>query len=81
MLGDDSQYPIKGIGESSYKLGSRNPMKIKYVMYVPGLKKKLLYISYLDKKDLKISFIDGRVLMWTKGKNINNPVEIVVEEA
>ena len=49
-LGDDYQYPIKGIGEASYKLDSGNPMKMKEVLYVPGLKKKLLYMSALDKK-------------------------------
>ena len=39
-LGDDYQYPIKGIGEATYKLDSRTPMKMKVVQYVPGLKKK-----------------------------------------
>ena len=41
-LGDDYQYPIKGIVESSYKLESRTSMKMKEVLYVPGLKKNLL---------------------------------------
>ena len=38
-LGDYYQYPIKGIGESSYKLDSGTSMKMKEVLYVPGLKK------------------------------------------
>ena len=34
-LGDDYQYPIKGIGEASYKLDSGNPLKMKkYCMYL-----------------------------------------------
>ena len=49
-LGDDYQYPIKGVGESNYKLDSRTPMKMKDVLYVSGLTKNLLSISYLDKK-------------------------------
>ena len=49
-LGDDYQYPIKGIGESSYKLDSGTSMKMKEVLYVLGLKNNLLSISYLDKK-------------------------------
>ena len=49
MLGDDSQYPIKGMGEASYKLDSGNSMKMKDVLYVPRLKNKLIYISSLDK--------------------------------
>jgi hypothetical protein len=33
-LGDDYQYPIKGVGESNYKLNSRTPMNMKmYSMY------------------------------------------------
>ena len=65
-LGDDYQYPIKGIVESSYKLDSRTSMKMKEVLYVPGLKKNLLSISALDKKGYRVSFIDGEVLMWSK---------------
>ena len=79
MLGDDSQYPIKGLGEASYKLDSEKPMKMKDVLYVPGLKKNLLSISSLDKKGFKVAFVDGKVLMWTKGKIINDVVEIGVE--
>jgi hypothetical protein len=49
-LGDDYQYPMKGVGETSYKLNLGKPMKMKEVLYVPGLKKNLLSISALDKK-------------------------------
>jgi hypothetical protein len=49
-LGYDYQYPIKGVGESNYKLDSENSIKMKDVLYVPGLKKNLLSISDLDKK-------------------------------
>ena len=37
-LEDDYKYPIKGIGESSYNLDSGTSMKMKEVLYVPGLK-------------------------------------------
>jgi predicted aspartyl protease len=62
-LGYDYQYPIKGVGESNYKLNSRNSMKMKDVLYVPGLKKNVLSISTLEKKGFRVSFIDGEVLM------------------
>jgi hypothetical protein len=68
-LGDDYQYPIKGVGESNYKLDSRTPMKMKDVLYVPGLTKNLLSISALDKKGFKVVFIYGEVLIWPKQKN------------
>ena len=44
MLGDDSQYPIKGMEEASYKLDFRKSMKMKDVLYVPVLKKHILSI-------------------------------------
>ena len=62
-LGDDYQYPIKGVGEASYKLNSGKPMKMKKVLYVPGLKKNFLSISTLDEKGYIVSFVDGKVLM------------------
>ena len=49
-LGHDYQYPIKGSGESSYKLDSGKSLKMKNVLFVPGLKKNLLSISALDAK-------------------------------
>ena len=39
-LGDDYQYPIKGSGESSYKIESEKSMKMKDVLFVPGLKEE-----------------------------------------
>ena len=38
-LGDDYRYPIKGSGESFYKLDSGKCLKMKNVLFVPGLKK------------------------------------------
>ena len=75
-LGDDYQYPIKGSGESSYKLDSGKSMKMKDVLFVPGLKKNLLYISALYAKGIRVAFIDGQVLMWPEGKTIDDVVVI-----
>ena len=80
MLGVDYQYPIKRMGEASYKLDSRKLMKMKDVLYVPVLKKNLLSIWALDTKGFIVSFVDGKVLMWKKGKNIDDVVVIGVEE-
>jgi hypothetical protein len=33
-LGDDYQYPIKGMGESTYKLNSETLVRMKDVLYV-----------------------------------------------
>lgn len=79
-LGDDYQYPIKGVGEASYKLESGELLKMKDVLYVPGLKKNLLSISGLEKKGFRVAFVDGKVLMWPRGRTINDDVVIRVEE-
>jgi transposase InsO family protein len=79
-LGDDYQYPIKGVGESNYKLNSGNSMKMKDVLYVPGLTKNLLSISALEKKGFRIAFIDGEVLMWAKGETMKEAIIIGKEE-
>jgi hypothetical protein len=79
-LGDDYQYPIKGVGESNYKLNLGNSMKMKDVLYVLGLTKKLLSISALEKKGSRVTFIDGEVLMWDKGETINEAIIIGSEE-
>ena len=62
-LGDDYQYPIKGNGESSYKLDSITSMKMKEVLYVPCLKMNLLSIATLNKKGYRVAFIYGQVLV------------------
>jgi hypothetical protein len=78
-LGDDYQYPIKGVGEASYKLNSDKSMKMKEILYVPSLKKNLLSISTLDKKGFRVAFIDGQVLMWPRGKTLDDAIMIGVE--
>ena len=70
-LGDDYQYPIKGSGESSYKLDSGKSLIMKEVFFVLGLKKNLLSISALDAKGMWVAFIDGQVIMWPKGNTID----------
>ena len=79
-LGDDYQCPIKGSGESSYKLEYGKSMIMKEVLFVPGLKKNLLSISALDAKGTRVAFINGQVIMWPKGKTINDAVVIGEQE-
>jgi hypothetical protein len=79
-LGDDYQYPIKGVGEASYRLDSGNPMKMTDVLYVPGLKNNLLSILALDEKGVTVALIDGDVLMWPRGNYFDDVVVIGVQE-
>ena len=51
-------------------------MTMKEVLFVPGLKKNLLSISALDEKGMRVAFMYGQVIMWTKGKTINDALVI-----
>ena len=53
-LDDDYRYPIKGVGEASYRLDSEKPLKMKDILYVPGLKKNLISISALFEKGFRV---------------------------
>jgi hypothetical protein len=55
-------------------------MKMKDILYVPGLTKNLLSISTLEKKGFKVAFIDGEVLMWAKGETMKEAIIIGNEE-
>ena len=79
-LVDDYRYPIKGSGESSYKLDSGKSIKMKGVLFVIGIKKNLLSISTLDAKGMRVAFVYGLVLMWPKGKSFDDAVVIGEQE-
>ena len=79
-LWDDCQYPVKGSRKASYKLDSGKYLKIKYVLYVPRLKKNILSISTLDVKGIRVSFVDGQVLMWPRGKTVEDATVIGEED-
>ena len=75
-LGDAYQCPIKGSGEASYKLKFMKYFNTKDVLYVIGLKKNLLSIFALDAKGMRVAFVDGPVLIWPKGKTIDDATVI-----
>ena len=79
-LRDDYQYPIKGSGESSYKLDFGKSIKMRDVLFVPRLKKNLLSIFALDAKGMRVAFVDGQVLMWPKGNYFDDAIVIGEQE-
>ena len=79
-LGYGYKYPTKGSGESSYKIDSGKSMTMREVLFVPGLKKNLLSISTLDAKGMRVASIDGQVIMWPKGKTIDDAIVIGEQE-
>ena len=66
--------------ESSYNLDSEKSLKMKYMLYVPGLKKNILSISALDAMGMRFAFVDCQVIMWPKGKTINDATMIGEKE-
>ena len=55
-------------------------LKNKDVLYVLEIEKNILSIYALDAKGMRVSFIDGQVLMWKKGKTIDDAVVIGEQE-
>ena len=53
---------------------------MKDVLYAPRLKKNLLSIYSLDAKGMRFSFVDGQVIMWPKGKTIDDATMIGEED-
>ena len=53
---------------------------MKYVLYFLGLKKNILSISALDAKGIRVSFVDVQVLMWHRGKTIEDATLIGEED-
>ena len=46
----------------------------------PRLKKNLLSILALDAKGMRVAFVDGQVLMWSRGKSIDDVIVIGEQE-
>ena len=55
-------------------------MKMKDVLFVPGLKKNILSMFALDAKGIRVAFVDGQVLMWPKEKTIDDAIVIGEKE-
>eukprot|EP00253_Pinus_taeda_P036125 PITA_36125 len=64
VLGDNSKYPVKGVGNVTIQLNQGNTIHLQEVLYVPDLKKNLVSISAMDDKGHKVAFIDGKVRVW-----------------
>eukprot|EP00253_Pinus_taeda_P002351 PITA_02351 len=66
VLGDNSKYPMKGVGNVTLQLKQGNTIHLQEVLYVPDLKKNLVSISAMEDKGYKVAFINGKVRVWKK---------------
>jgi len=64
VLGDNMEYPLKGVGNVSLKLNQGNTIHLQDVLYVSDLKKDLVSISAMEDKGYKVTFSDGKVRIW-----------------
>jgi hypothetical protein len=64
---------------TSYKDSLSNQVQ-KDSPYKLDLKKNVLSISALEEKGLRVAFIDGEVLMWPRGKTLDDAIVIGVQE-
>jgi hypothetical protein len=78
--GEDSRHAVKGVEEASLQLDSDNPLSIKDILFVQGLKKNLLFISALEDKGSRVAFVDGQVLLWPKKSSIDKATVIGIRE-
>ena len=53
---------------------------MKDVIYVLGLKNNILSIYALDAKGIRVAFVDGQVLMWPRGKTLEDTTLIGYED-
>eukprot|EP00253_Pinus_taeda_P016725 PITA_16725 len=61
VLGDNSNYSVKGIGNVTLQLNQGNTIHLQELLYVPDLKKNLVYISTMEDKAYNVAFIDGKI--------------------
>ena len=50
------------------------------VLFVPRLKKNILSILALDAKGMRVGFVYGQVIMWLRGKTIDDGIVIGEQE-
>ena len=62
-MGYDGRYSATGVGKITFKRESGNPLTLKYVMYVPGLKKNLVSIAMLEDRGYDVIFSEGKALL------------------
>ena len=66
VLGDNSKYPMKVVGNVTLQLNQGNTIHLQDVLYVPDLKNNLVSISAMEDKGYRVAFSDGKLRVWKK---------------
>ena len=59
-MGDDGRYNMTGIGTITFHRESVSPLRLKDVMFVPGLKKNLVSIVVFEDRGYSVIFNKGK---------------------
>ena len=62
-MGNDGRYRATGIGTITFQRESGDLLTLRYVMYVPGLKKNLVFVSMLEDRGYDVIFSKGKVFL------------------
>eukprot|EP00253_Pinus_taeda_P023730 PITA_23730 len=62
-MGDEGKYSVTGLGTITFKREHGDPLNLKNVMYVPGLKKNLVFVSMLEDRGYDVIFSKGKVFL------------------
>ena len=65
-MGNDVRYNVNKIGRITFQRESSTPLTLKYVMYVPGLKKNLVSVDMFEDCGYGVIFSEGKVFLHHK---------------
>ena len=72
-IGENGRYKATGVGTITFKRESDNPLTLKYVMCVHGLKKNFVYVVMLEGRGYDVIFNEGKAfLRHTAMKQVKN---------
>ena len=63
-MGDNRIVRVVGVGTVSFQRKSLPPLKVKEVLYVPGLKKNLIFMSTIEDQGYEVTFRRGQAIMY-----------------
>ena len=68
MLGDDTVVRAVGCGTVRFDRESMQPMLLRDVLYVPGMKKNLVSVTMIEDKGVGVYVLDGKVYIFPKAE-------------
>ena len=73
-LGDGSNFDIKGVGSTNIQLDLGTLINVEEILYVLGLKKNVISVTVLEDKGYSVTFSEEKVLVWSKGRVLAQPL-------